>query len=422
MTESPLMHSTADNWERLQRWLNKHNAHALGSLRLGMHSDQRQWVESAIGGHIPEDVWTSWQVCDGQSLDPGDSTSVPALFLGLRLLPLLDPNLPSAVSHWRQWKQEMQQRADSSVSPSFPADAIRRETYNRAWIPLALNARGDYIGVDMDPAFNGMIGQVIAFGLNHDERIVLATSWTQFLQDLADELEANADAESLQLGVDPLPYRSWAEQKLDPAFQRVSETAEGQEETPVVTGKDAEAAAKVVSGFVEAMYEWEVDWLRERPLLLHGLIHLSETAGGNFCWNQMMVPEQFAKRLHDYRLLGPFATEDRDEAERILEIGKHYRQAIEQKQKILRKFCTDKKRDTDHQFTQTEPTTYQIGRDRVEEVRQISADHLLVYMHRIYFPRRTTRIRYHVLKIGGQWLIESKEDAADESKIKPKSL
>jgi hypothetical protein len=50
----------------------------------------------------------------------------------------------------------------------------------------------NYVGIDLDPGPCGVVGQVINFGLDQDREYVLSASWAQFLEDLADELEAGS--------------------------------------------------------------------------------------------------------------------------------------------------------------------------------------------------------------------------------------
>lgn len=69
---------------------------------------------------------------------------------------------------------------------------IQRCYTTRGWIPLgALGASGcAYFGLDLNPGPNGVVGQVVNFGRDEENKYVLATNWARFLADVADELEA----------------------------------------------------------------------------------------------------------------------------------------------------------------------------------------------------------------------------------------
>jgi hypothetical protein len=47
-----------------------------------------------------------------------------------------------------------------------------------------------YFGLDLNPGLNGVVGQVVNFGRDEENKYVLATNWARFLADVADELEA----------------------------------------------------------------------------------------------------------------------------------------------------------------------------------------------------------------------------------------
>jgi hypothetical protein len=84
----------------------------------------------------------------------------------------------------------------------------------------------DYLGIDLDPGPGGVVGQVTNFGRNSDDKYVLATSWGQFLEDFADELEVGnyvidlgekfGEFRMKEPGPFHLNYRAWSEAKLGP--------------------------------------------------------------------------------------------------------------------------------------------------------------------------------------------------------------
>lgn len=73
---------------------------------------------------------------------------------------------------------------------SSPAGMIRCLHANRGWIPLGQSSDSNHFGIDLDPGPSGVVGQVINFGRDQEDKHVLALSWAQFLEDFADELAA----------------------------------------------------------------------------------------------------------------------------------------------------------------------------------------------------------------------------------------
>jgi cell wall assembly regulator SMI1 len=56
------------------------------------------------------------------------------------------------------------------------ADAIRHLHAYKRWVPL-LRPEPNYVDVDLDPGSNGVVGQIISFGRDVDDKVVLAPSW-----------------------------------------------------------------------------------------------------------------------------------------------------------------------------------------------------------------------------------------------------
>ena len=74
--------------------------------------------------------------------------------------------------------------------PSDPDEGVRPEWYDLEWVPLTHDSCGNHFCVDLDPAAGGTRGQVISFWHDDPQRVVMARSLGQWLNDFADELEA----------------------------------------------------------------------------------------------------------------------------------------------------------------------------------------------------------------------------------------
>ncbi|GAA6060046.1 hypothetical protein JCM10212_001043 [Sporobolomyces blumeae] len=87
---------------------------------------------------------------------------------------------------------------------SFPVGWVRRKYTHPGWLPLLTDRCGNYIGVDLDPPVPsasdptqksyGQAGQVIAFGREIDEKVVLfpgdgSGGWARFLASFVEDLE-----------------------------------------------------------------------------------------------------------------------------------------------------------------------------------------------------------------------------------------
>jgi hypothetical protein len=95
-------------------------------------------------------------------------------------------------------------------------------------VPLITEVDTDFLGIDLDPGPSGIVGQVINFGRNEEDKYVLATSWAQFLEDFADELEAGNFVLDLRRKFSAfnmkepdyyhVSYKAWSEAKRGPGF------------------------------------------------------------------------------------------------------------------------------------------------------------------------------------------------------------
>jgi hypothetical protein len=121
----------------------------------------------------------------------------------LTILPLEDVLL-----EWKIWRGVDDDPATGAnpqlkeAMASIPPDWIRKEYSQRGWIPLVSDKAGNYIGIDMNPAEKGSVGQVIVFGRDFDTKVVLYNgdgpgAWGKWLASFAEELE---NGDSFEIG------------------------------------------------------------------------------------------------------------------------------------------------------------------------------------------------------------------------------
>lgn len=72
-------------------------------------------------------------------------------------------------------------KGEWDMCSSTPPDAIQLAYANERWIPLWYFGRGAFIGLDFSPGPAGTQGQVINFGINEEDKFVLAKSLDEFL-------------------------------------------------------------------------------------------------------------------------------------------------------------------------------------------------------------------------------------------------
>ena len=161
-------------------------------------------MEMQFGFALPPVVRESYLRCDGQEAESAAGCS-EGLFFGLKLLPLED-----VLEEWRFWREVDDDPTTGAnyrlreVMESIPAGWVRKEYSQRGWIPLIADKAGNYVGVDLNPAERGSVGQVIVFGRDFDTKVVLwkgdgSAGWAKWLASFVDELE-NSDGIEIGTG------------------------------------------------------------------------------------------------------------------------------------------------------------------------------------------------------------------------------
>ena len=73
-----------------------------------------------------------------------------------------------------------------SIHPSM---AIRKEAFNKKWIPVFSDRNGNYLGIDLAPDVNGKMGQIINFGRDENNHYIFANSLHDFIALINHQIE-----------------------------------------------------------------------------------------------------------------------------------------------------------------------------------------------------------------------------------------
>lgn len=182
------MPSVIDDWDKLERWLAENFPTALADLNPGSSESCLQMTEEKIGVSLPESLKEVYRLHDGQKTT---DLSAAGIFYGVCFLPL-----DQMVYHWSIWVEtnehiDKEGWRDELDEPqvSFSPGKVRAIYSNNRWIPFGLIAQNCYLGLDFDPAPDGVEGQVINFGREEEQKMVLAESFGEFLNRYVYELE-----------------------------------------------------------------------------------------------------------------------------------------------------------------------------------------------------------------------------------------
>lgn len=179
--------AVARSFARILAWADANAPLLRESLRPGASEDQLRHFEGLIGQALPEDVRELYRLADGQIPYQFGETYYPGLFLGFPFNPI-----EVTTRDWRNHDSGLR-GIDSNTDEflgSYPPDAVKAVHFNNGWIALSDDASGNYMGVDLDPASAGNVGQWIVFGRDESERLRVASSLAAFLHWVAGEMEA----------------------------------------------------------------------------------------------------------------------------------------------------------------------------------------------------------------------------------------
>ncbi|KAF8968404.1 hypothetical protein BDZ97DRAFT_1696836 [Flammula alnicola] len=182
-------------WARIRSWLNREYPELGDTLNYGILPQDLAQIEMQFGFALPAVIRESYLCVDGQEAESAAGCS-EGLFFGLTLLPL-----ESVLEEWRFWREvdnDPSTGANEALRQSMqsiPSGWVRKEYSQRGWIPLIADKAGNYLGVDLNPAESGSIGQVIVFGRDFDTKVVLwkgegVAGWAKWLASFVEELES----------------------------------------------------------------------------------------------------------------------------------------------------------------------------------------------------------------------------------------
>lgn len=147
-------------------------------LNPGATPEQLAQAEAAVGMELP----LGWREL---YLEHNGEVQEVGLFLGMPWL-----SLEELVSQWRAWEELRPDYAEEGTHYSLPPGAIRELNINPGWIPLSHDGGGNYLGIDLNPGPEGILGQFINFGRDEELKFVIAFSAEELFRFLYEEIRS----------------------------------------------------------------------------------------------------------------------------------------------------------------------------------------------------------------------------------------
>lgn len=185
------MASVSESWTRIAAWLQANADTIAGNLPGPTPEGEIAACESTIGFGFPDDLRASYLIQNGVEYGEEELNLFPTppdAFdeMAFCLLPV-----EAVAGEWKIWK-ELIDSGEFEEAESEPEPGINSDWWSDGWIPVAGNGAGDFLCVDMKPSERGTMGQVICAWHDMEERTVVAKSWSEYLSNLAEEMESGS--------------------------------------------------------------------------------------------------------------------------------------------------------------------------------------------------------------------------------------
>lgn len=168
-------------WVEIIEILRRERLLSAAMLNSGASSEELAALERHVGMTLPTSLRQFLSEHNGQS-----NKAKFGIYKGSQIL-----STDGICAQWDTWKgidSELMNADCAEFMSSKPEGVIKSMYTNQRWIPLTHDWAGNHVGLDFDPDTRGKIGQVIAFGRDQDEKVLLADSFDEFLHNFASEL------------------------------------------------------------------------------------------------------------------------------------------------------------------------------------------------------------------------------------------
>ncbi|MBF9141347.1 SMI1/KNR4 family protein [Hymenobacter properus] len=165
-------------WARFENWLQAHAPQLLENLSLGASETALEKLAQTLDAALPDDFLAFYRIHNGQQSQSGGLINAEELL-----------SVPRMLEEWTVWN-DLLAGGDFEGASSTPARGIRADWWNPRWLPLTYDGAGNHCCLDLAPADGGTYGQVIRMWHDDAERTLLASSFTEWITDYVQALEA----------------------------------------------------------------------------------------------------------------------------------------------------------------------------------------------------------------------------------------
>jgi len=150
-------------------------------LNPGVTDKKIQSIEKIIGKTFPEDFKSFYKIHNGEN-SHGYGIMKGEEFLSMERI----------LEEWNVWKELLDTNSftndEDDIFVSDPDTGIKNNWWNTHWIPFTYDGSGNHICIDLDPSDEGNYGQIIRMWHDDSTRELLANSFTEWINEFADQI------------------------------------------------------------------------------------------------------------------------------------------------------------------------------------------------------------------------------------------
>jgi cell wall assembly regulator SMI1 len=166
-------------WQRIEKWAAENIPQGQTLLNAGAIAEEIAETEQIFGIRFPDEIKESYSLHNGQNPD------APFLIDGRELL-----SLQRMRDEWQIWKDLLDSGTFGENKALPTSICIKNNWWNPKWIPLTYDGAGNHDCLDLTPNAAGNYGQIIGMWHDESERYLVSTSWRDWLEEIASDLEA----------------------------------------------------------------------------------------------------------------------------------------------------------------------------------------------------------------------------------------
>ncbi|MDM5278274.1 SMI1/KNR4 family protein [Paenibacillus silvae] len=175
------------NWDRLILNYEKKYKGFSKNFNKGVSENELQKYEAQFGFKLPEHMKELYSICNGDN-----DRFIAGSILGMKFL-----TIEKVYKHWKLQNDLLSSLSKTDIlnlnaqCTSLDPKKVKCQCFNPLWIPIADDSGGNYIGIDLDPDEHGEVGQIINFGRDENEKLVIANNMNEFVIQIADVIESD---------------------------------------------------------------------------------------------------------------------------------------------------------------------------------------------------------------------------------------